>query len=206
MRIVNRLVLLGMAAVFSGGVAAAREAKVEEPLYDQLLRECKLTEEQQAAVKEKIAALDEALAAWDKENAEKLEAAKAAVKEARSRDDEAKKKAGEDLKALAAAREAAGSGPRKAVLALLTDEQKAAWGAYELFQETVSRYRKAALTEEQLTKIRAACAVAFAEIAEAGEDSKGAREIRNRLRWGIDVLVLTPEQRESVRPVKAKGK
>lgn len=207
MRIVNWLVLLGMAAALSGGAAAAREAKVEEPLYDRLLRECKLTEDQQAGVKEKIQALDEALAAWDKDNAEKLEAAQAAAKEAKSKaDDEAKKKAGADLKALASAREEAGVEPRKAVLALLTDEQKAAWGTYELYQETVSRYRKAALTEEQMAKVKAACAVARTEIAEAGEDSKGAKEIHNRLRWGIDVFVLTPDQRETVRPVKVKSK
>ena len=209
MGILNRLVLLGMAVVLSGGVSAAREreGRGEEPLYDQLLRECKLTDAQQADVKEKIKALDEALAAWDKDNAAKMEAAQAAAKEARSKaDDEAKKKAGADLKALATAREEAGAGALKAVMALLTDEQKAAWGVYELYQSTIPRYRKAALTEDQLAKIRAACAVARKELAEAGEDSKAGREILNRLRWGIDVFVLTPEQREIMRPAKAKAK
>jgi hypothetical protein len=204
MAVLKRLALLGMAAVLSAGVSSAREARNEEPLYDQLLRECKLTEAQQTDVKEKIKALDEALAAWDKENAEKMEAAKTAAKEARSKDDEAKKKAGSDMKALAAAREEAGAAALKAVMAVLTDEQKTAWGSYELYQSVIARHRKAGLTEEQQAKIRAACAIAQKEMAEAGEDSKAGKEIQNRLRWGIDVFVLTPEQRETARPAKAK--
>jgi hypothetical protein len=209
MGILNRLVLMGVAVVLLGGVSTAREreGRGEEPLYDKLLRECKLTEAQQADAKEKIKALDEALAAWDKDNAAKMEAAQAAAKEARSKaDDDAKKKAAADLKALAAAREESGAQALKAVMALLTDEQKQAWGVYELYQSTIPRYRKASLTEDQLAKVRAACAVARAEIAEVGEDSKAGKETLNRLRWGIDVFVLTPEQREVIRPVKAKAK
>ncbi len=202
----KRFVVLGAALLLTGSVASAQQRDKDEGLFDQLVRECKLTEDQQAAVKEKIKARDEALAAWDRENAEKMQAAKDAAKEAASKgDDEAKKKAGADMKALRTARDEAGAETTKAILAVLTDEQKAVWKSYELYLATSSRYRKAGLTEDQQAKIRAVCAIVQKEIDEAGDDSKAVRELANRLRWGIEVFILTPEQRQAVQAPKKKS-
>jgi len=198
-----RFVLLGAALVLAGSAASAQQRDKGEGLFDQLVRECTLTEDQQTAVKEKIKARDEVLARWDKENSEKVQAAKDVAKEAASKgDDEAKKKAGTDMKALRTAREEAAAETTKAIFAVLTDEQKAVWKSYELYLTTSSRYRKAELTGDQQAKIRAVCSVVQKEIAEAGEDSKAARELANRLRWGIEVFILTPEQRKAVQAPK----
>jgi hypothetical protein len=199
----DRIVLLGAALVLAGGAARARPSK--EPLYDQLVRECKLTEDQQATVKEKIKALDDALAAWDTENAEKVQAAKDAAKGARTKeDDEAKKKAAEQSRALRDARAEVAVEPTKAVFDILTKEQQQAWAGYELYQSIAGRYRRVEITEEQQAKIKAACAVAQEEIAaaEAEDDTKTAKDLVKRLRWGVEVFVLTDDQRGTMRAPK----
>jgi len=198
-----------MATVLAAGTLEARErgrrrgGEPEESLLDQLVRECKLTAKQQADVKAKIKARDDALAAWDKANAEKVQAAETAAKDARAQNDaEARKKASGELRALRTAREESAAEATAAVLAVLTPEQKAAWNGYQLYQSIAARYRKADLTEEQLAKIKAACAVAAKELGEiddADQKAKRAkRAVTDKLRWAIDVFVLTPEQREAV--------
>lgn len=209
---------VAMAAVLAGGVVTARErggrrgrgSQPEEALLDQLVRECKLTAKQQADAKTKIAARDAALAAWDKANAEKLQAAEAAAKEARSGGDaDARKKASAELRALKTAREESAAEAGAAVLAVLTAEQKAAWNAYQLFKTTVARYRRAELTEEQLAKVKAGCAAAAKELGEIEQgDSKAKRAQRavtTKLRWAIDIFVLTAEQREAIGKRPARG-
>ncbi len=201
----DRIVLLGAALILAGGAARARPSK--EPLYDQLVRECKLTEDQQAAVKEKIKALDDALAAWDTGNAEKVQAAKDAAREAKTKeDDEAKKKAAEQGKALKTARAEVAAGPTKAIFEVLTKDQQKAWAGYELYQSIAGRYRRVEITEEQQAKIKAACAIAHEEIAaaEAEDDTKTAKDLAKRLRWGVEVFVLTDDQRGTIRAPREK--
>jgi Spy/CpxP family protein refolding chaperone len=205
----TRWVALVAALALASGLAGARQrgrrrgAEPEESLYDQLLRECKLTGKQQADVKAKMKARDDALAAWDQANAEKMEAAEAAAKDARSGGDaDARKKASSALRALRTAREESAAQASAAVLAVLTPEQKAAWDGYQLFQSVAGRYRRAELTEEQLAKIKVGCALAAKELAELGDEDgkakRARRDVTTKLRWGIDAFVLTPEQREAL--------
>jgi len=195
--------------VLAGAAVEARERgrrrtrEPEESLYDQLVRECKLTAEQQAKAKAKIKAHDDALAAWDKANAEKMTAAEAAGKEARSgQDADAKKKATTELRTLRKAREEAGAEAAAAVLTVLTPEQKTAWGAYQLYRSIAGRYRRAELTEEQLAKVKAACAFAAKDLAEIDDSDSKAKKARGavsqKLQWAINALVLTPEQRKTL--------
>jgi len=204
-----RLLVLVVVTVLAGEALTARERgrrrgrEPEESLFDQLVRECKLTAKQQADAKAKVKARDAVLAAWDKANAEKMQAAEAAAKEARAGSDaDARKKTSGELKALRTAREESAAEASRAVLAILTPEQKAAWDAYQLYRSIAARYRRAELTEEQLAKIKAGCAIAAKELGEIGEDDPKAkraeREITNKLRWGIHAFVLTPEQREAL--------
>ena len=74
----------------------------------------------------------------------------------------------------------------------------------------MKRYRRAELDEEQQKKIRDACEVAAKELGEVDQDSKpgkAQKAINDKLRWAIDVFVLTGEQREALtRKPTRKGK
>ncbi|HUT35881.1 MAG TPA: Spy/CpxP family protein refolding chaperone [Planctomycetota bacterium] len=191
-----------------GRRGAGKEPAVSE--YDLMVRELKLTEQQQADLKVKIKAREDAVAAWNTANAEKLKAAEDAAKAARTgADPAAKKQAAENLKALHAQCDEATAEASAAVLAVLTPEQKKAWEAFKLYETVAGRYKKLTLTEEQQAKIKAACAAAWKELEENQGDDKSAKkartEINNKLRWAIEVVILTPEQREAV-PTKGGRK
>jgi len=197
--VVTMAVLAGTltAAPRQGGRRGNKTPEVS--LLDQLVRECKIPEAQQAALKAKIKAYDDALAAWDKTNAAKIQAAEAAAKEARSGSDaDAKKKAFTTTRELKNARNEAAATAKATVLAALKDDQKTAWAAYELCKTTVGRYRRAELTEEQLARIKTACAIAVKEISAADGDSKATKTINANFRWAINAMVLTPQQREAM--------
>ncbi len=188
-----------------GGRRAGREPQVSE--YDLMVRELKLTEQQQADLKVKAKAKEDAGAAWDAANADKLKAAEDAAKAARGGNDPAAKKtAAENLKALRAQRDEATAAASAAILTVLTPEQKAAWEGFKLYETVVARYKKLTLTEEQQAKIKATCAIASRELEGNQGDDKAAKkartEINNKLRWAIEAVILTPEQREAV---PAKG-
>jgi len=202
----KRLVLVVVLAGLAGGSWAAREKRgrrrpAQEDLLEALVRECKLTDKQRAAVKDKIKARHEALAAWDKANAEKVTAAAAASKEARtSGDDDKKKQAATASRELRNARKEAGAEATEAVLKTLTKEQQAAWAGYQLFKTTSGRYRRAELTPEQLARVKIACSFAARDIAAIDPNENKARklkgEVTRKLQWAINVLVLTDEQRK----------
>lgn len=213
---VAKWIVLMVVPVLAAGALDAKDKKrrkgrkQEESVLDQLVRECKLNEDQQARVKEKIKARDDALAKWDEANGEKVQAAEDAAREARSKDDDDLKKSTRDaLRELRNARKEAASDATDAVFQVLTAEQKAAWDAYQLYQSTIARYRRVTLTEEQLARVKLACGAASSEIAELGEEGKpgkAQRAILLKLRWAIDVLVLTAEQQETLgRGPKRKG-
>jgi len=211
------VVAMCVAMVLAGTLtAAARKGgrrgnrAPQEDLFDTLVRECKIPEARQAAVKAKVKAYDAALAAWDKTNAAKVQAANDAAKEARQGTDaDAKKKTLAATRELKNARAESASAARAAVIAALNDDQKAAWAAYDLFKSTTGRYRRAELTEAQLAKIKAACAIAAKEIGALDPNAKpdkAARAVAAKLRWAIDVMVLTPRQREAMsKPAAGRG-
>ena len=201
------LAVLVAATVQAGerGAGRGRGKEPEQSQFDLMVGECRLTDEQQATLKAKIKAKEDALAAWDTANAEKVEAAEAASKAARSgTDTNAKKQAGATMKALQVERAAATADADAAILAVLTPEQKGAWEAFQLYQTVMRRYRTVELTEEQAAKVKAACAIACKELGavEGGSDDKAARkaksETEGKLRWAIEAVILTPEQREAV--------
>ena len=213
----KRIAVVMVVAALAGGTIAAREGRrrgrgrqPEENLLDALVRECKLTDSQHAAVKGEIEACDAALAAWDKANADKVEAAAAAAREARSGGDADKRKqTSAAVRALKTAREEAGAETTAAVLAALTDEQKIAWGGYQLFKSLAGRYRRAELTEDQQAKVKIACAFAAKDIAAIDPNESKAQKIKGevtkKLQWAINALVLTPEQRKTLASQPQRG-
>ncbi|MGA2498946.1 MAG: hypothetical protein ABSH20_14485 [Tepidisphaeraceae bacterium] len=188
--------------------AAARRApkSAQETVQEQcdlMVQECKLTEEQQKTIKEKFKVKQAALEAWDKANAEKVTAAEEAAKTARAGTDAAAKKtANDNLKALMDERAQATAEADKAILAVLTEPQKATWAGAELAQTTLPRYKKANLTDEQTAKIKAACAIAAKDLAgftgDDRKDKQGRTTVQKCLKWAIDNVILTPEQRDVV--------
>ena len=198
------LVAASVEAAERGGTRG-RGRQAEQNEYDLLVTECKLTDSQQAKLKAKIKAKEEAVAAWNTANAQKIKAAEDAVAAARSGGEaDARKTAGTAMRALNTERAAATADADAAILTVLTAEQKAAWEAFKLYQNIMRRYKKAALTDEQSAKVKAACAVASKELGavEDDGDERAARKaksaVEGKLRWAIEALVLTPEQREAV--------
>lgn len=168
-----------------------------------MLRECKLSDEQQKTIKEKFKLKQEALETWEKANAEKQKTAEEAAKTARQGTDaDAKKKAASDLKELAANRAQATAEADKAILAVLTDEQRMTWAGVELAQTTLPRYKKANLTDDQTAKVKSACLAAAKDLAGFSGDDKKAKQgrttVQKSLQWAIDNVILTPAQRETV--------
>jgi hypothetical protein len=198
------LACVGLAPFFAPGLfAAPRNLSVEETVNaqrDLLFTECKPTDEQQKTLKEKLKAKQDAWEAWDKANAEKMTAAQTAAAAARKgADTDAKKKTNEDLKALQAEREQAAAEADKAILAVLTDDQKRRWAGAQLAQTTLAKYKKSNLTDDQIAKIKSACVIAANDLsAFTGDDKKdkqGRTTVEKSLKWAIDNVILTPDQR-----------
>jgi len=202
------MLAVGVAALLASSAGAAQAGKrgaapksAQEMLqaqYDNMVRECKLTEDQQKTLKEKVKAKQDALEAWEKANAEKVKAAEDAVRAARTGDAAAKKKAGDDMRALQADRAKATEEADKAIQAALTPEQAAAWDGYELFETTSAKYKRANPTDDQTAKIKSACMTASKDLAGfTGDDKKdktGRKELQACLKWAIENVILTPDQ------------
>jgi Spy/CpxP family protein refolding chaperone len=210
----KKMPLMAMVAALAAAIApdlwsapkSAQATLLEQ--QDLMIRECKLPEEQQQTLKEKFKLKQEALAAWEKENGEKLRTAEEAAKAARKGADEAaKKKAISDLKELEAKRSQATAEADKAIQEVLSAEQKLTWASVQLAQTTLARYKRANLTDEQTAKVKSACQIATQDLAAvAGEDRKAKQAratVQKSLKWAIDNVILTPEQRSVVtRPAK----
>ncbi len=170
-----------------------------------VLAECKPTAQQQEALKAKFAAKLAALETWDKANGDKLKSAQDAAKTARAGSDAAaKSKANGDVKTLMDARKEATAEADKAILVVLSDEQKVTLAGAQLALTTLPKYKKANLTDEQTTKIKSACALAAKDLAGfAGDDKKdkqGRTTTQKSLKWAIDNVILTADQRGIVAP------
>ena len=183
----------------------AKEATAQEMVQQQhelLLNESKPSEEQQKALTEKFATKQEALAAWEKTNADKLKAAEEAAAAARKGSyASAKKSAAGTLKELTANRDLATAEADRAIEAILTEEQRASWAGAQMAQSTLRRLQRANLTAEQTEKIKSACVAAARDLAAfEGEDKKakkGRTAVQKSLQWAIQNVVLTAEQRPS---------
>ncbi len=169
--------------------------------YAILAKECKLTPEQRAQLEVILKEHQAKLTEWEKQNGAKLKELQKAVKEARAAKDKEKHKAltgqvwvlKKQRSELAAARQ-------KAVMALLTPEQKEAWAVYQLYQNVVRRFRKAKLTDDQKAKIKALCSPAVKDLAKLDpKDGKGRNRIVNELRKKVMDEVLTEQQREQLK-------
>lgn len=192
--------------------AADKPAAAKIPLAEQLdlmVKELKLTEAQQTAVKARLDKLRDDLAKWDKDNAEKLTVLRAeALKARQAKDPEAAKRVGGQLKELEDRRNKLVSDAQAEVLALLTPEQVLTWRAVELLWQVNQAFQKVQFTDEQVRTIRQMCTDAAKRLAsnpDADED-----QVLQKLIDDVESKVLTDKQRQAgdgkVRPWPRGGK
>ena len=168
-----------------------------------MIRECKPSAEQQKTLKEKFQLKRKALETWEQANAAKLASAQEAAKTARKgTDDAAKRKANDDLKTLVQDRAQVTAEADKAILEVLSAEQQIVWAGFQMAQTMLPRYKKANLSEDQTAKVKACCLIAAKDLAAfTGDDRKdkqGRATVQKCLKWAIDNVILTPEQRETI--------
>lgn len=170
--------------------------------YAIMASQCELTDAQKADLKAKVTARKEAQKAWMEANGEKSNALREAYKKAReAKDEDAVKKARDDLKALEESRRKIETDTMAAILATLTPEQKAKWDGFRVYRTLMRRYKRLNPTEAQTAKIREAAAAAAKDLGAAGDDKESRKkraEADKKLRQTIEETILTPEQREAL--------
>lgn len=174
--------------------------------YETMVAELQLTEEQQAAVKEKLAAMAKAKDDWKEANKAEVRELKETAKQARKAGNE--ERAGElrrQISELRALRDNALAPHKTAVLAVLTPEQKQKWAALVLASQVTRRWRHLQLTEEQQAAILAACQAALKDNLELDlTDEEAVEGAAKELLDELREKVLTEEQRAA--PAKPKPK
>ena len=165
--------------------------------YAMMARECKLTEEQVALLKEKLAARAAEEAAWRKDNAAKLEEAQKAMKAAReAKDREAVKRAAEEHKTVLAERNKIVAKHMEAIMGILTPEQKEAWTGFTTYRTMMRSFSRLDLSEDQKAQVREMCTAAAKDVMSVDASDRKARgQAMNKLRKEIADKVLTEEQR-----------
>jgi len=187
---------------------AATPARIAKPgslqaEYALMVKECKLTAEQQAALKDKVEAKAQAVSNWEKANADKLKAARDALQKARqaSHKDDARK-ARETVHALETEKAKVQADGLAEIAASFTPEHREAWDAFVLYRAMTRHFAKAELSSEQDAKVRPMAAEAAREIAalqgDAAAKEKAAGEIRANLEKSIEETALTADQREKL--------
>lgn len=174
---------------------------VEVPLDQQLAvmtRELKLSEAQQAAIKEKLTAAMTTLNAWDKINGPKLAGAKQDLQLAQAaKDTDAVKKAEDLVGELQANRDKILPDAQEKLLGELTADQKAAWLGFRFFCKAYAALRSTGLTEQQAANLRALCNDAVKKL-DAGADKAAQRDALVQVIMDARDKVLTQAQRQSL--------
>jgi len=189
-----------------------------DDLYAQMPTVLKLEGKQKQDVEAAIAAIKGENANWEKKLTDAVTAARTASENA-GQDRDARRKAWEAYMALRQERSTTMAKPREALMALLTDKQKAVWAGFLLRQRIMQRYGTLKLTQEQTDQIQALCeraaikqaeavkAAAAAPEAPATDASKaggrtrsgrGSDTVSRELYAEIESKVLTPEQRDQL--------
>ncbi|MFB3891378.1 MAG: hypothetical protein ACE15C_05065 [Phycisphaerae bacterium] len=168
-----------------------------------------MTDDQQAKVKEKLAAEKTALDQWKKDNGAKVEDAQKALKAAQeARDKDAVNKAREQLKTLNDDEARIKANTMKDVLALLSDEQRLAWFTYTLVdaspQGAKVHFKAAEMTDDQVKQAKD-LAKDSAKLLASGKDAggkdldqKSTREIYQKFYDLVKDKVLTAEQKKKM--------
>jgi Spy/CpxP family protein refolding chaperone len=173
--------------------------------YAIMAKHLEFTDEQKAALEEKLKARKAAEEEWKKQNAAKLDALSKAYAEAKKAEkkDEAQKLR-KEIGELRSGLKKIQTSSQKEILGILTNEQKAKWEVYQFSDRYVRRYGKAKLTDAQKAKMREICAAAKKQM-DATKDRKAGKAIEDKLKADLEA-VLTDEQREKMKATKKPPK
>ncbi len=175
--------------------------------YDVMVKVLELEGEQKekflAQAKTNIHAVKE----WHKANHAGMKKLRAAAKEAKKAGDEEKyKELYAKYKTLKNVKAKMYKANRAKTLALLNDDQKAAWAKYMFRSRAMRRYKGIDLSEEQKEKIEKLCEAAAKAMPKVKDKkSKKARaEVYKRLHADIAEDMLTASQREKLKKKMAE--
>ena len=184
------------------GRRGQRGRREKANVYAKMAEVLKLEGEAKTKFDEQVAANKKAVKEWKQGDGAKLGELRKSFAEARKAKDKEKiKQLSGEMRTLMLAQRKLEAELLTKLLALLTDEQKAAWAAYQLEKQVAGRFRRCKLTEEQLAQVKTMCAAVAKEIGEA-KDGKAKGAAMRKLQTEITEKVLTDEQRETL---KKKG-
>ena len=214
--------VLGLAlALLVAGPVLAQEEGAEKPAkaekaeksalrgeYAIMASECQLTDVQKAELEAALKAKSDAVAAWEEANRAKIEDLKKQMADAKEKGDkEARKRAGDEMKALKEQLSALEAEHGAKIAAILTPEQNQAWEGFKLYRGLMRRYAKAELDEGQKAKVRALAneaAKKMLAVEGAGKEAEEAKDkIEKDLKASVENDVLTAEQKEKLNAPKA---
>lgn len=174
-----------------------------------MIKECKLTDEQIGNLNTTAATAMAEIAQWQQANAEKLGSFQKAYAARQAQDEAAFRKALTDAQPMLQERAALIMKSQKAILDVLTPDQKQVWMGFVAYRQLTAPLARANLTPEQEAKIRGLCNGAAKEIgelkAEGPEAIQAQGAILSKAISTIRDQVLTAEQRAIVMPPAAGG-
>jgi Spy/CpxP family protein refolding chaperone len=182
-----------------------KRSKVQKSEWEQvwvvMAKEVELTADEQATLKQKVEAKQQALAEWEQANGAKLAELKKSYSEARKADEKDKaKEIRTEMGKLSAEQKKLAAEKNAECMAVLTAEQKDKWEGVQMFNKVVRRYRKVNLDDGQKTKMKGICIAGVKDIAAA--DAKAKKAAIKKVEQDC-TAVLTAEQREQVSKPKA---
>jgi Spy/CpxP family protein refolding chaperone len=183
---------------------AAEPKKTEKPALDPqmavMVKECKLSDEQVTKLTDLAAAAKAEAEAWQKANADKVEAFNKALMAAKQTGDQAAiEKVMKDNAPLMDQNQAMRTKFQKAVADVLTVDQQATWQGFVLWANlTPGMKLSLGLSDEQVTKIRPLCDAAAKQLLTIKPEDPKFMENRMAAQEGlikaIKTQVLTPDQ------------
>jgi len=209
------LALLVAAPVLAQEEGAEKPEKAEKSAlrgeYAIMASVCRMTDAQKAQLEAATKAKSAALAAWEDVNRAKIEDLKKQQADAKEKGDkEARKRVGDEMKALKEQLSALEAEHGAQIAAILTPEQCQAWEGFKLYRGLMWRCRKAELDEGQKAKVRGLAneaAKKMLAVTGAGKEAEEARnKIEQELKASVENDVLTAEQKEKIKPAAKQPK
>jgi len=175
----------------------AKDGKAHGAAATDIAKDLNFTEAQKTKLATIQKKFDEDMAAWTKANGEKVKELQDQLAEIRKSGDKEKAKPIQDqLKPLLDAQKKIHDDKDAAVQALLTPGQKLAW-------ESMTKYAKVSLTDDQKKQILALGEDAAKQLAGLKADEKGAEQIKADLAKKVEAL-LTTEQKDKLTAKKGE--
>ncbi len=194
------LALLVAAPVLAQEEGAEKPAKAEKSAlrgeYAIMGSVCRMTDAQKAQLEVAAKAKSDAVAAWEDGNRAKIEDLKKQMADAKEKGDkEARKRAGDGMKALKEQLSALEAEHSAKIAAILTPEQYQAWEGFKIYRGLMRHYRKAELDGGQKAKVRALANEAAKKMLAVEGAGKEAEEAKNKMRR--QATICTGANRES---------